>query len=164
MLRKSMYMCANFNVSRFDSLSEGFVGTIPRNFVNASLRLWVLCLSRTLAAIRWFNKYTDINNDFTFISLFVQFILTERLSSTNLGSGVSSSTRSRGCWASTASWVTSLPLLLNILCWVNVVGSIWECNWTVWRRGHLWDWNWCKGQINSLWWRIRERLGEWWER
>ena len=44
-----MYMWANFNVSRFDSLSDGWVGTISRNFEKASFKLCVLCLSRTFA-------------------------------------------------------------------------------------------------------------------
>ena len=48
-LRKSMYMCANFSVSRFDSLSDGWVGTISRSFMKASFKLCVLCLSRTFA-------------------------------------------------------------------------------------------------------------------
>ena len=50
MLRKSMYMCANFNVSLLDNLSDGLVGTIWRSLENASFRLCVLCLSRTFAA------------------------------------------------------------------------------------------------------------------
>ena len=48
-LRKSMYMWANFNVSLLDSLSDGWVGTIPRSLENASFKLSVLCRSRLLA-------------------------------------------------------------------------------------------------------------------
>ena len=48
-LRKSMYMLASLRVSRFDNLSEGWVGTISRSLPNASFKLWVLCLSLTFA-------------------------------------------------------------------------------------------------------------------
>ena len=49
MLRKFMYICASFKVSLLDNLSEGWVGTMSRNFVKASLRLCVLSLSRLFA-------------------------------------------------------------------------------------------------------------------
>ena len=82
-------MCANFRVSRFDSLSDGWVGTISRSFVKASFKLCVLCLSRTLAEKH--NKYKNcciIFLDFTLISLRVELVLWQRLAAAYLWSGL----------------------------------------------------------------------------